>query len=534
MPQEEDIEVGVEQSIEMRQEVREIEPTEFAHYGRISKAIFPRAPERLRQAMHDFSPMAHRLTFRSRWGHKAVRPVWDLTLNSILIWLLPNNVTCHLTKFFTVLSVAIAIWVYGLVQLTDDTAFMIVAVVGLIAMLGWLWYYRAVLRNMGKAWMDPRIPGYNRLRMHVSQIRYLESEKAARQAACEPILSATKDFQSNEAQIAPNVWKLDKLDWKFQFHNTVESALQVVNDHKEGTKPWTSMDIPSNWMMRGFDIPIYTNVKYPFPCVPPFVPEQNPTGIYRLEFDLPQKWQAEKGSTYSFLLHGVESSCFIYLNQTLLGFSSDSRLPCEVDATPYLKPTDNVFEVVVIRWSDGSYMEDQDHWWMAGIHRSVELIQKKPAMLIQDYRVQADSTGLLSVVIDAKRTLPDSDIVCSLYDDKQTSPDGGVAEGKLVWQETTKLNMSTVTISGQVENAKLWSAEIPNLYTLVVSLKTDGKLEQVESCRVGFRSVEVVQGCMEVNGKRITVCGVNRHEHDPDEGKVVSLARTKQDIEICK
>jgi beta-galactosidase/beta-glucuronidase len=514
--------------------------TSKLYYGRITSAILPQLPPppRRPRAVQKFVENAHRLLFQSKHTRSryAVRPVTDLMANSLLVWLLPNNNTCHIVKFVTVFMTIVVLWVIGILK-TEDSSMAAIAVTGLLVMIGWIYYYKHVLRSVGKAWMDPTLPGYNRMDMHVSQMRYLESEAAAREAACESILPATIRFDDpGTSAISPNVWKLDKQDWKFQFHTTVESALEVVNKRLE-SRPWSSMDVPSNWMLRGYDRPIYTNVKYPFHCMPPFVPRENPTGIYRLEFDLPQPWRREEGSSYSFLLHGVESACFIYLNQELLGFSKDSRLPCEVDATHYLKEKDNVLEVVVIRWSDGSYCEDQDHWWMAGIHRSVELIQRKRQMIIEDFCVQADATGLLSIVVETNAPSPNTQLICRLYEDQQTSPDGGVEEGPLVWTQTNDLDEETLILSHMVDNVQLWSAEIPKLYTLVLILadKSDeNKMYQVESSRVGFRTVEIEEGCVLVNGRRITVCGVNRHEHDPDEGKVVSLERTKQDIEILK
>ena len=475
-------------------------------------------------------------------------------------------------------------WIVGLVLLSwnhqygqVNGGFVTILIAGIVFILAWLAYYFHILQSIGKVWMDPRVPGFRRLPMHVSQMRYLTSVDAARAAACQPILVSTIDFTTTEQSqqqpqpqpeqqpqqqqqqvgnttlVAPNIWKLDQQEWKFQYHDTVEQALHIIhgtnndndndnnnNNNSNNNDTWASMDIPSNWMMRGYDKPIYTNVKYPFrPCVPPFVPKMNPTGIYKMEFKLPLPWTMKKdqAAEYTLLFHGVESASFVYLNKLLVGFSKDSRLPFELDISAALRYDDtNVLEVVVIRWSDGSYVEDQDHWWMAGIHRSVELIQKPMTMAITDFRVQADDDGLLEVVIDCK-TGSKGKVVMTLYQDEQVSPDGGMVEGPMVWTTT-----AMVTDEGKCEIAetihprpKLWSAELPNLYTLVLEYVLEsGEVSQVESCRIGFRSVEIQNGQVLVNDKRITVCGINRHEHDPKEGKVVSLARMKQDIEICK
>jgi len=518
---------------------KQLVPTDFAYHGRITNAILPQIPKRIRQVLEK----SRTLTRSSRFTATSttVRPINDLVLNSILIWLLPSNAFCHLLKFCLVFCAILGTWVFGLflAKEEDPAIFYILVIVGILLLMLWLAYYHHVLRSIGKAWMDPRVTGYKRLPMHVSQMRYLTSLSAARKAACQPELVSTLDFSitgaaNSEALMAPNIWKLDKQEWKFQYHTTVEQALRAVHSGNTGT--WARMDIPSNWMMRGYDKPIYTNVKYPFPCIPPFVPKLNPTGIYKLEFFLPTPWKL-KPADYTLLFHGVESACFVYLNKICIGFSKDSRLPFELNASDAIRKEDkNILEVVVIRWSDGSYVEDQDHWWMAGIHRSVELIQKPITMPIVDFRVQADDDGFLEIATDCK-TQSNGKIVARLYQDEQVSPDGDLVEGPLLWSAT-----AGVTSSGKCEIAetinpipKLWSAEIPNLYTLVLEYVDEfDEVTQVESCRIGFRTVEIANGQVLVNDKRIMVCGINRHEHDPKEGKVVSLARMKQDIEICK
>ena len=553
---------------------KQLVPTDFAYHGRISNAIFPQSTPGFRQVLEKSWTM----TRNSRFTSSTVYPIRDLMLNSVLVWLIPSNSFCHLLKFGLVFSISSIVWIVSLVILTHNNqqngehdepgpgpggrGFVTTLVAGIVFLVAWVSYYFHILRSIGKVWMDPRVPGFRRLPMHVSQMRYLLSVDAARTAACQPILVSTLDFtvteQSQQQQsqhttvVAPNIWKLDQQEWKFQYHHTVEQALSMIHgttnnnnnnsNNNNNNSTWAPMDIPSNWMMRGYDKPIYTNVKYPFcPCVPPFVPKMNPTGIYKMDFTLPLSWTMTKDQVpaeYTLLFHGVESACFVYLNKSLVGFSKDSRLPFEVDISAALQydDTTNVLEVVVIRWSDGSYVEDQDHWWMAGIHRSVELIRKPKTMAITDFRVQADDDGLLEIVIDCKANSTGK-VVMTLYQDKQLTPDGDMIQGPMVWTTT-----AIVTDEGKCETAetihpkpKLWSAEVPNLYTLVLEYVLEsGEVSQVESCRIGFRTVEIQNGQVLVNDKRITVCGINRHEHDPKEGKVMSLARMKQDIEICK
>mmetsp|Transcript_25069 Transcript_25069/g.37088 ORF Transcript_25069/g.37088 Transcript_25069/m.37088 type:complete len:1513 (-) Transcript_25069:7-4545(-) len=463
----------------------------------------------------------------------------------------------------------------------NETFIMISFLILLIAFIAWRRVFR---RFRNKPWMDPNYTQYNRLPVRTSNMRLYVAEDDARVGACEPDINllATADLEAvekdanNSNDYAPNIWNMDGEDWMFQLKNTVEDGLDLVaadnlfagsddddQFNQELSKRWQHIHVPANWTMCDDvqDHPIYTNIKYPFPCIPPFVPDANPTGVYRLEFDLPGRWQVPKekqkrdadaadnastcsGDEYVITFHGVESAFFLFLNGNYVGYSQDSRLPASFDLTPYLHRGDktNTMHVVVCRWSDGSYLEDQDHWWMAGIHRSVELSRRSPGMDMLDLRVQGDMDGHLATCVDLRNpnAVASRLIEMSLYDDKQTSVKGGLKCGSNVWKSSKVLtNDSSPTefkISTRIPNPKLWSAEYPNLYTLVVTLKdaVTNKVLQVESCRVGFRSVDIKDGVLLHNGKPITICGVNRHEHDPDHGKVVSVKSMIHDIKVLK
>jgi beta-galactosidase len=451
--------------------------------------------------------------------------------------------------------------------------------------------WRRVFRRFcNRPWMDPNYTEFNRLPVHNSCMRWMVDEESARDVACCPYLIATADDCHGQEEcnthggvgvdLAPNVWNMDQQEWKFQLYSTVERALNAVyhewgqedgnvGDNVSGTcsgttwsknsvenevTSWRPIPVPSNWtMLKDIpDYPIYTNIKYPFPCIPPFVPDKNPTGVYKLTFDLPNKWQGGGMSfvedEYMITFHGVESAFFLFVNGEYVGYSQDSRLPASFDVTPQLKSVANVMYVVVCRWSDGSYLEDQDHWWMAGIHRSVELIRKGPDMDILDYRVQGDMDGSLFVCVDLKKTMRrkgQKQICFKLFHDEQSTPVGGREGGNLpVWSIVQDINVNNeenefngeIRVSANIEGVKLWSAEEPNLYTLVIGVlnSCDGTVYQVESCRVGFRSVDIIDGTLLLNGNQITICGVNRHEHNPDHGKVVSVESMARDIEIVK
>lgn len=425
--------------------------------------------------------------------------------------------------------------------------------------------------------------------MHVP-LRIHNDELKAREAACQSQLSymVNSSIPNNESplDLTSNVFRLNKKYslWDFQLKSTVEEALTLVEKSwmtcnttttkqlsKEHCELWGTskpIQVPSNWMLHGYDKPIYTNVKYPFPVNPPLVPEQNPTGCYQLKFSLPSVWtlpDTKQDSTYSILFHGVESCVFVYLNGTFVGFSKDSRLPSEFDITSYLsKSNENMLHVIVPRFCDGSYLEDQDHWWMAGIHRPVEIIRRPKGADIMDYRVQADMDGSLYISVglnhgtfssssttmkEKKRTL-----TAQLFEDKQLGALAGKwKKGPEIWSQSqtilsspsscAKTSLSQYYFHGQIDpnQLDLWSAEQPHLYTLVLSIIEESgdndeehTISQVESCRVGFRSVQITDGVMCFNGKPLTICGINRHEHDPDYGKVVSIESMVNDIIILK
>jgi beta-galactosidase len=506
--------------------------------------IFPvQSPDWLRR-LPGLSSTAHRLRFTSRHHGRAVWPVHDLFLNDVLQWILPTHPLTLLIKFGTVLTMLVGSTLYVVLEYyprrDPDDSVTVAATSASCAVAGcWVYYYRRVLASLGKPWMDPRLVARNRLVMHVP-MRLFSSVKAAREAACRPDMVA-RHSSSNGASLTRNVLRLDEFQWTFTFFNTAEeglaAAVYAADAKQEDAKP---IPVPSNWMMCGYDKPIYTNIKYPWPCQPPIVPHENPTGIYRLEFDLPDDWRGELESDFTILFHGVESCCFVYLNGQLVGFSKDSKLPCEFDITSLVRHTENVLQVVVIRWSDGSYVEDQDQWWMAGIHRSVELIRRPASADILDYQVQADSSGNITCSVDCRAAFPnrgEREIVLELYEDEQLTADGDWKEGPCIWKAVRTLDAQVqCNVSDMVDSSKVrtWTAETPNLYTLTVSLLAENQVQQVESCRVGFRTVEIKKGMVMVNGRRITVCGMNRHEHDPDHGKVVSLERMKQDICILK
>ncbi len=300
---------------------------------------------------------------------------------------------------------------------------------------------------------------------------------------------------------------------------------------------WGTIPVPSNMELHGCGYPIYFNITYPFPKNAPFAPrEYNPVGSYRTHFEVPAGWAGDQ-----LFLHfdGMGSAAYVWVNGERVGYAEDSKAPTEFDVTRYVHPGDNLLAVQIYRWSDGSYLEDQDFWRMSGIDRHVYLYAT-PTLRLRDAFVIADlddrySDGLLDVRARVRnytgawaRGLR---IQAELLDD---------AGAPVIPALATSLDVDTASdqetrLAARVPRPRQWSAESPNLYTLLVTLRApDGRVLEVSPYRIGFRRVEIRGGLLLVNGKRITIKGVNRHELDPLSGRAVSDSSMLADIQLMK
>ncbi|KAG9129366.1 hypothetical protein Leryth_016643 [Lithospermum erythrorhizon] len=344
--------------------------------------------------------------------------------------------------------------------------------------------------------------------------------------------------------------------WNFFLADRPENVPSNFYDCSFEDASWKSIPVPSNWQMHGYDRPIYTNTVYPFHFDPPKVPEDNPTGCYRNFFALPKEWEGRR-----ILLHfeAVDSAFFVWVNGMPVGYSQDSRLPAEFEITDFCHPCGsekkNLVAVQVMRWSDGSYLEDQDHWWLSGIHRDV-LLLAKPKVFIADYffnsKVAEDFSYAdiqVEVRIDGPKDIPkgrvltDYVIEAAVYDtgncSESTEPlaliSSDVAHLKLIHSTDMIFGFRGYLLEGKLERPKLWSAEQPNLYTLVVSLKDkSGNIVDCESCQIGIRQISKAPKQLLVNGKPVMIRGVNRHEHHPGIGKTNSEPCMVKDLVVMK
>ncbi len=299
------------------------------------------------------------------------------------------------------------------------------------------------------------------------------------------------------------------------------------------TRDWNDINVPSNWQMKGYDVPIYVNIPYPFKMDPPKIPhEWNPVGSYKRSFKIPSDWTEKE----VFLHFGAVSSAFyVWVNEQLVGYSEDSKVPAEFNITKYLKSGKNSIAVEVYRWSDGSYLEDQDFWRMSGIQRSV-FLHARPKTFINDFFAVGDlennyTDGLLKIDVSLKGSASGSGdyiVEASLFDGT-----------KKIYTEPKDVQLAdstgTVNFTKSFPEINKWSAEKPNLYSLVICLKDkDGNALEYVSAKVGFRKVEIIKSQLLVNGVAIRIKGTNMHEHDDINGHVVDEAMILKDIRVMK
>ena len=325
-------------------------------------------------------------------------------------------------------------------------------------------------------------------------------------------------------------------EWQFKLFDRPEAVNDNCIQPDYDDNNWPSIPVPSNWQLQGFDKPIYTNVKYPFTDNAPYVPEDNPTGLYRKTFSV-NHYDSTRRYTVTF--DGVNSAFYLWCNGHWVGYSQDSRLPSEFDLTEYLQEGQNHLAVMVIRWSDGSYLEDQDMWWLSGIFRGVTL-RSKPAIAINDVHIV---TNLDACYKDAELNVTsqlsgiDQSVIVatSLFDadgqlvDSVASPCGQrIVDEKGPWNDVAEHRI-------QLATPEKWSAESPYLYRAVVALQNaDGELIDCEAYNVGFRTVEISDGQLKVNGKAVLIRGANRHEHHPERGHSLTVEDMVEDIKLLK
>lgn len=311
------------------------------------------------------------------------------------------------------------------------------------------------------------------------------------------------------------------------------------------TKNWSTVEVPGNWTMQGLgDAPHYTNVQMPWPLRPPQVPDVNTTGVYRTTFRVPKDW---KGRRVIVHIGGAESVHAVFVNGTFSGYGTDSRLPSEYDITAQVHSGKNTVAILVPRFSSQSYLEDQDQWWMAGLHREV-FIEARAPIGIEKIHVLADwdhdsvtATMTSSVTISAGMNSTAA-LGAGWTAQMWVETINGQRLGAVQMVAIPHRHLVPYAFSGHVASAswtvpkvKAWSAETPHLYRVMCALvNPDGDTVEVVPQSVGFRRVAMIDGLVTLNGRPLTFMGVNRHDHHPDRGKAVTVADMRQDLVTMK
>ncbi|MBW7452558.1 glycoside hydrolase family 2 TIM barrel-domain containing protein [Paenibacillus sepulcri] len=304
--------------------------------------------------------------------------------------------------------------------------------------------------------------------------------------------------------------------WKFKYHESVQHVENGFYQMDADVSSWDDLIVPSCWQVKGYDQLHYTNVNYPFPCDPPYVPNANPAGLYVRDFNLSSDWD---GKQKYIVFEGVNSCFYLWINGKWVGYSQGSRMPAEFDISPYVQAGNNKIAVMVLKWCDGSYIEDQDLWRFSGIFRDVYLLARNHTH-VRDLFNRMELTSDYQV----------GTIICEL------DTIGALeAQVKLTDREGHVQASGAVTVDGkgsielQIDKPKLWSAETPYLYQLYIYAA-----DEVLHFAVGFRRVEIIDGVFKINGMAVKLKGVNRHDSHPQLGQTIPVNHMIRDLKLMK
>lgn len=371
----------------------------------------------------------------------------------------------------------------------------------------------------------------------------------------------TEELAIKNIREASTYYKSLNGDWKFNWVPKPDEAIKNFYSDNFNASEWKTIDVPSNWEMRGYGIPIYTNATYPFfSDYPKINHSDNPVGHYINTFTIDDSWNEK-----DIILHfgGVSSAFYVWINGSFVGYSEDTRLPSEFDITKHIKKGTNKIAVKVYRWADGSYLEAQDHWRMSGIEREV-FLQAVPKVRLSDFTIRTEfddnyENALLQIRPEFIANVKDKYIEKTGHFGTaplKTNYDNWTLITKLIDEnnqivgepQTMKLktffgehypqrdNVAFGMIETEVKSPKKWSADAPNLYSLLFTVKdTNGNEIEHTSTKVGFRELKIDErGRFLVNGNPVKMIGVNRHDHDMKNGKALSRADLVADVKLMK
>ena len=356
------------------------------------------------------------------------------------------------------------------------------------------------MRNITKYWEDTNSLHINCEKPHAYFIPYDTVEKANKG------IRGISDYFTNLSGV-----------WSFKYHTSVNDVEEDFYQADYDATSWDKLIVPSNWQMHGYDKPNYTNLAYPFTFDPPYVPNDNPAGLYIRDFYCEKK----PGKSYKLFFEGVDSCFYVWINGKEVGYSQVSHMISEFDISSYIVNGNNRIAVMVLKWCDGSYLEDQDKWRLSGIFREVYILTRDENA-IEDIFVKTElNDSLDEAVLRCELELAgkaEATVKAELRD----------AGGAIIREQEVKANGSTV-ISFNVSKPLLWSAEEPVLYKLFLYCG-----DEVIPVRVGFRKIEIKNSVILINGKAIKFKGVNRHDSHPTLGQAIPLEHMKQDLMLMK
>jgi len=322
--------------------------------------------------------------------------------------------------------------------------------------------------------------------------------------------------------------------WKFVYAPTIgQSVKDFYKEHLDDSD-WADIEVPSNWEMKGFGVPIYANIDYQWSPNPPYIDIDIPVGTYRKKFTMPENWDGKE-----ILLHfgSISGYAQVYLNGVRVGMTKAAKTPAEFNITRHIRRGENTLAVQIYRWHDGSYLEDQDYWRLSGIERDV-FLQAYPKLTIWDYFLKSDLDkdyrhGMFTADVDLREfsgnTMNTGTVCLDLID---------VKGNKVLSQRKTfkvEKECITLTFGGKVKNVNKWSAETPYLYDCVLTLfDAQGRQVAVTACKTGFRKVEIKGAKLLVNGVPTYIKGVNRHEHNDTLGHVQNIDIMMHDLKLMK
>ena len=326
--------------------------------------------------------------------------------------------------------------------------------------------------------------------------------------------------------------------WDFKYIediNIYNENFYKLDFNPDLKEEWGKINVPSHWQLEGYGHPHYTNIQYPFPVDPPNPPKPNPAGLYRNKFYLPENLREEE---QIITFEGIDSAFNFWVNGEYCGYSQGSRLPAKFNISNKLNyGKSNLIAIQVIQWSDGSYLEDQDMWWLSGIFRDI-YIYSQPKVNIDDYKIETKLTNDYSdgelkistkITNNLKNTIKDYKIKFELK------------RNHLIFSESIPLNhlksetIQEISFIKEVKDPDQWTAETPNLYDLNISLIDDtGNVIENVNNKIGFREIEIIDGQLKVNGKTIMIRGVNRHDFHPELGRAITKKEIEEDLLMMK